>query len=106
MTESEYLIAVDDFLRRIEDAVDALGREDIELSPGDGKLSIDFEDGSKLILSRQRAVQQIWLAEPRGGWHYSAGSGGRWLCDKRGTDLVRDLETLVGARLGKPVKLE
>jgi len=104
MNEQEFLIACDRFLREMENHVDALGREDIELDPGDGKLSIEFEDGTKFILSRQRAVSQVWFAEPGGGWHYNS-KDGRWICDKRGTDLVSDLETLMSKKLGTPVKL-
>lgn len=105
MDEQQFLIACDGFLRKIEDRVDALGRDDIELDPGDGKLTIEFEDGTKFILSRQRAVSQIWLAEPGGGWHFSH-KDGRWFCDKRGTDLVKDLETLLSRKLGIDVGLE
>jgi CyaY protein len=105
MKESDFLIACDDFFRRMEDRIDRLGREDIDLNAGDGKLSIDMEDGTKFILSRQRAVSQIWLAEPNGGWHYSA-KDGRWICDKRGSDLVKDLEALLSGKLGQPVSLD
>ncbi len=104
MNESEFLIACDDFFHKMEDRVDRLGREDIDLNAGDGKLALEMEDGTKFILSRQRAVSQIWLAEPNGGWHYSE-KNGRWLCDKRGSDLVSDLEALLSKKLGQPVKL-
>lgn len=104
MKESEFLIACDDFFHRIEGKIDHLDRDDLDLDAGDGKLSIETADGTKFILSRQRAVSQIWLAEPGGGWHYSS-KDGRWLCDKRGTDLISDLEALLSRKLGQPVRL-
>ena len=69
-----------------------------------GRLDVEFEDGTKLILSRQSATGQIWLAEPQGGWRFD-GRDGRWICDKRGVDLVTAVERLLSDKLGAPVSL-
>jgi CyaY protein len=85
--------------------LDALDHDAFDVDAGDGKVTLEFEDGSVLILSRQGAVDQIWLAEPRGGWHFSW-DGQAWRCDKRGVELVATLEELISAKVGEPVRLD
>ena len=91
-------------LARLAARVEALGRDELEVESVPGRLDLEFEDGTKLILSRQAATGQIWLAEPQGGWRFDEREG-RWICDKRGVELVADLERLLSARLGETVRL-
>ena len=91
-------------LARLAARVEALGRDELEVESVPGRLDLEFEDGTKLILSRQAATGQIWLAEPQGGWRFDERDG-RWICDKRGVELVADLERLLSARLGETVRL-
>ena len=93
----------DDMSRQIEQTLDAIQRridaldvEDLELDSGPGRLDITCPDGARVILSRQAPTGQIWLAEPGGGWHFDQAEG-RWLCDKRGVELLATLEALLGA---------
>lgn len=91
-------------LKRLAAKVEALGRDELEVERVPGRLDLEFEDGTKLILSRQSATGQIWLAEPQGGWRFDERDG-RWICDKRGVDLVTALERLLSGKLGAPVSL-
>jgi len=91
-------------LKRLAARVEALGRDELEVESVPGRLDVLFEGGGKLILSRQSATGQIWLAEPRGGWRFDERDG-RWICDKRGVELVADLERLLSDQLGEPVSL-
>lgn len=91
-------------LARLAARVEALGRDELEVESVPGRLDLEFEDGTRLILSRQSATGQIWLAEPQGGWHFDERDG-RWICDKRGVELVAELERLLGRQLGEPVSL-
>lgn len=88
-----------DMMKRI----DAL-KVDVEAERGDGKLVIEFTDGSKVILSRQSATGQIWLAEPGGGWHYDWRDG-QWRCSKRGITLDATVASLMSAKLGEEITL-
>jgi len=84
---------------------DELDHEAFDVDAGDGKLTIDFEDGAPLILSRQGAASQIWLAEPGGGWHFDW-NGAHWICAKRGVELIQNVEDLIGERIGEPIRLQ
>lgn len=95
--------AIDRVLEQIGAAVDALDHDEVDVELGSGKLTISCGK-TKLILSRQPATGQIWLAEPRGGWHFDE-AGGRWICDKRGVGLIAELERLLGDLLGQGVSL-
>jgi CyaY protein len=91
-------------LARLAARVEALDRDELEVESVPGRLDLEFDDGTKLILSRQSATGQLWLAEPRGGWHFDERDG-RWICDKRGVELVAELERLLSDKLGEPVRL-
>ena len=96
---------IDATLKELFQQIDTLDRDEIDLEMSDGKFVVEFDDGVKLIVSRQSAADQIWLAEPSGGWHYSW-RGGEWIDDKRGTTLRGDLAELISGRVGEPVSLE
>jgi CyaY protein len=91
-------------LDSIQRRVDGLGLDDLEVDAGPGRLDVTCLDGARIILSRQSATNQIWLAEPGGGWHFDA-RGGRWVCDKRGVDLMATLELLLTTHCGVPIRL-
>jgi CyaY protein len=95
---------IDRTLNDIYHSLDRLDHDDIDMDMSDGKLVIEFDDGIKLIVSRQGAADQIWLAEPKGGWHYDHRDG-EWIDTKRGMELMETLETLISEKLGEPVTL-
>lgn len=98
------LVEIDKTMARLSSALDKLNRDDFEYEEAEGKLTIEFEDGAKLIVSRQSATHQIWLAEPSGGWKFDF-KDGKWICDKRGITLEQALSDLMSEKLGEPVSL-
>jgi len=105
MPTPEVLKQIDATFDRLLASLDALDHDELDIDAGDGKLMIEFESGGgPLIVSRQSAADQIWLAEPGGGWHFSW-DGAAWHCDKRGVELAANLEELLTARLGEAIKL-
>lgn len=83
---------------------DELDHEGFDADATDGKITIEFESGECFILTRQSAADQIWMAEPAGGWHFSW-NGTYWMCDKRSIELIQTLEDLIAARIGEPIDL-
>ena len=94
MTEPSFAVRaaelLDQILEQLE-AVDAL--EDLEMDLVDGVLTVTFDDGGKLIINRQEATEQIWVASPLGPAHFGFdATEGCWVDDRSGETLVRTLE--------------
>lgn len=71
--------ALENLLDRITEN-DALVDLDADLV--DGVLRIDFDDGGVIVISRQVALQQIWVATPQGPAHF--------VLDKRSDTWMND----------------
>jgi CyaY protein len=104
MTAPDIEPRIEATLKSLAAKVEALERDELEVESVPGLLDVEFEDGTKLILSRQSATGQIWLAEPQGGWRFDLRDG-RWIDDKRGVDLQAALERLLAGKLGATVSL-
>ncbi|MBI5938399.1 MAG: iron donor protein CyaY [Betaproteobacteria bacterium] len=104
MDEREYQTLADEALAKLEDALEQV-TADVECERvGGGILEIEFDDGSKIIVNKQAAVQEIWVAARSGGFHYRW-VGGRWQDTRSGEELFAALSRLVGEQAGEPVSL-
>jgi CyaY protein len=108
MTDSEFERLATETLSGIEVAVeecaDAAGLDvDLQMKPG-GILELGFEDGSKMIINRQGAAREIWVAAKSGGFHFRY-EGGRWVDTRDGGELFAALSRMVGAQSGAAVIL-
>ena len=70
MTESEFSRLADATLTRIENAIDDCGL-DIDYENNGGVLELTFANGSQMIINKQSAAQEIWLATKAGGFHFT-----------------------------------
>ncbi len=104
MDNSEFLQLSDTTLEKLARRLDALALDDMDVVPADGKLTVEFDDHPFFIISRQSATQQLWLAEPQGGWHFNYQQG-EWICDKKRVNLTAMLESLISAKTGESVRL-
>ncbi len=104
MTESEFSRLADDTLRRIEHAVEAVDADfDCALTAG-GVLEIEFEDGSVIVVNKQAAAQELWVAAKSGGFHYRWDGAG-WRDTRSGEELFAALSRLVSSQAGRAVVL-
>jgi CyaY protein len=70
MNEAEFNQTVDELMFAIEESIDNSGA-DIDYENSAGMLTITCEaNGSQIILSRQPAMAEIWLAARSGGFHF------------------------------------
>jgi CyaY protein len=70
MTEAQFNQIVDDLMFSIEESIDDSGA-DLDYENTAGMLTITCEaNGSQIILSRQPALGEIWLAARSGGFHF------------------------------------
>ena len=103
MTESEFNKLVDDTLLRIEQAIDACG-VDIDYETAAGILELEFENGTRIIINRQGATQEIWVAAKAGGFHF-AWKDDAWCNTRDGAELFAMLSVLASGQANEEVVL-
>ena len=101
MQDREYEERVDDLFNAIEDEIDEL-EADIDVDSSAGMLTIQFPDGSSVILSRQIANHEVWVAAKSGGYHL-AFNDGQWFCGISEENLPKMLNRLFTEQLGQTV---
>ncbi len=105
MNESEFNRRVDDTLLAIEEAIDESGA-DIDYENIAGILTLGFDDDSQVILNRQGAASQLWLAAKNGGFHFDwDGEGGGWVRDTDRASLERVLNEALSLHAGEAIEL-
>ena len=102
MDEREFEAAAEAALELIERQLDATGL-DFEVKDG-GVIEIALDDGSKVIVNRHRAAQEIWLAARSGGYHFRL-DGGRWIGTRSGEELTAALSRCLSEQAGRTVGL-
>ncbi|MCL4119267.1 UNVERIFIED_CONTAM: hypothetical protein GTU68_060418 [Idotea baltica] len=91
ITENQYQHLIDNIQQMIEDTLDQSGL-DLDIDSRDGVLSIVFDNDVSLIMSRQVAMRQIWVAAKSGGFHFKySEKTGIWLT--RQNELLTDTLT-------------
>ena len=104
MNESEFDALAGEALQRIERALEASGVDaDYELKDG-GVLEVEFPDGSKMVINRHGAAQEVWVAARAGGFHFRW-DGASWRDSRDGAELFAVLSKLVSAQTGRAVIL-
>ena len=105
MNESEFTQIADQLMIDIEEAVDASGA-DIDYEGNNGVLTLTMEaNGSVVIVSRQTAVAQIWVAARSGGFHF-VWEDGCWVCTTTGETLQQLMVRVCTEQAGEPVELD
>ena len=104
MNESEFNALADAALARIERGLEASGA-DLDFSMlSAGVLEIECADGSKIIVNRHAAAQEVWVAARSGGFHYRW-DGAVWRNTRDGSELMAALSALLSAQSGATVEL-
>ncbi len=94
---------LEDLMQRME-ALDALS--DLDMDIIDGVFTLEFEDGTHIIINRQEPLEQIWLASPEGPAHYGySEDDAAWLDDKTGEGLIQTLNRVLSQKLDLPINL-
>lgn len=95
---------IDDTLLAIEEAIDETG-EDIDYDTISGILTLVFPNDTKIIINRQSATEQLWIAAKAGGFHLDW-AGSTWKIVQDDVDLNSLLSDLCSQQLGEPVTLD
>lgn len=105
MNETEFNQAADATLLAIEEAVEALQDEhDIDFEMSSGILTLTFESGSKVIINRQIATSEIWVAARSGGFHLGR-KNDDWFCNTTGENLATLLSRVCSEQSGEAVSI-
>jgi CyaY protein len=103
MSESEFSELAEATLAAIEAALEATGA-DVEASRSGNVLTLELDNGSKVVVNSQAPMQQIWVAARSGGFHY-ARRDGAWIDTREGGELFAALSRILSAQGGAPVVL-
>lgn len=104
MNEAEYSEIAEHTFNAIEEAIDDSGAE-LDYEASGGILTIDCEDtATQVIVSRQAAMQQIWVAAKSGGFHCDYADG-VWRCRTTDEDLQTLLSRVCSEQSHQPVTL-
>lgn len=104
MDESEFMRLADACLASAAKWLEALDPDEVDYTTGDGVVTIEFPDGGRFVLSRQRAAKQMWLAASAAGFHYGWDeASGTWREEKDRHELFARLSELLTGKLGHPV---
>ena len=105
MNEVEFHKAAHATLVAIEHAVETCG-VDIEFEIVSDILTLEFANGSKIIVNKQTPARQLWVAAKSGGFHYNYDNASHtWHNDQTGTELFGELSRLASAQAGESVNL-
>lgn len=106
MDASEYRLAVDALLARLDAGFADVDPDLAESEYAQGTLVVTFRQAQKLIVSPQAPVRQIWAAFRDRAWHFSFdATSGRWLDDRgQGIELVSLVASLAAEHAGVTIK--
>lgn len=106
MNESEFIDLAEETIEAIQDAIDESGA-DIDYDEINGVLTLEFENGSKIIFSKQTPAKQLWMAAKAGGFHFDYDEANQqWLCDSGDNEsLEAMLNRLSSEQAGESVEI-
>ena len=106
MQRNEFHQLVDEYQEFIEEAIDEL-EEDLDFDNESGTLTIYNPNKSQIIISRQSASNQIWIAAKSGGFHFDYdATKQKWFDDKSGECLDDCVNRVLAEQNEGKVKIE
>ncbi|MDJ0881524.1 MAG: iron donor protein CyaY [Gammaproteobacteria bacterium] len=106
MNESEFNQLAEQTLIAIEEAIEASGAE-IDYDTISDILTLEFENGSQIIINKQTPATQIWVAAKSGGFHFDYDSASQsWRLDSDASqELFDSLSRYCSEQAGETVEL-
>jgi len=105
MNESDFNQLAEDTMTAIEEAIDDCG-VDIDYDSAGGILSLEFGNGSQIIVNKQTPLSQLWVAARSGGFHFDYDSGDQcWRLQGGGDELFSCLSRYCTEQAGEEVRL-
>jgi CyaY protein len=102
MSDSDYLSRAEAVLAAVEAALDDIDA-DIEAERNGNVLTLEFENGSKIIVNLQPPMQEVWIAAKAGGFHFRY-IDGEWRDTRNGTEFYAALSDYATQQASEPVR--
>jgi CyaY protein len=104
MTPSEFESLADAMLERIARSVEDSGADCYCEPKASGVLELEFADGTRIVVNRHSAAQEIWVAARSGGYHFRF-DGSKWVDTRDKRELLVTLSGLIAGQSGRAVVL-
>ena len=104
-TDIQFTQDADRYLNTLMVRLSGFDPDELDPDLAMGVLSITFADGTKCILNRQTAAQQLWLAQGASAWHFARDANGEWLDTKRRGRHTEILADALSRKIGRKVAL-
>jgi len=103
LQDSEFHSLLDELTIQLEDELEVYP-EDLDIENAGGILTIGFPNGSTIVVSRQIANHEVWIAAKSGGFHLARKAEG-WFCNTTSESLPELVSRVVTEQLGRGVSL-
>ena len=106
METKEYRNQIEKLFRAVENRLDQL-EEEVDYDRTSDTLETTVEvNGLKIVISTQRAIQEIWLAGNSRGWHFQYDEGhARWFAQAEQVEFYNCLSELLSDQLGRQIRV-
>ena len=105
MTDPEYMDCAEAVLESIEACCDRINEQteaDIDNQRVGGMVTLQFSNGSQIVVNLQKPLHEIWLAARAGGFHYRF-DGSHWQDTKGQGELFARLSSEASTQSGLPL---
>jgi CyaY protein len=103
MSDSDYLTRAEAVLASIERALDYTDA-DVEFERNGNVLTLEFANGTKIIVNLQPPMHEIWIAAKSGGYHFRFVDDA-WRDTRNGTEFYAALSEYATQQAGEPVRI-
>ena len=90
MDNTTYLNLAEKAFEQIIELIESIN-DDVEYEINGNILSLEFESGYEIIINKQEAMKEIWLASTKGGFHFTF-TDGYWYSSKDSIDLLSKIK--------------
>jgi len=104
MSDADFSTRYENTLIAIEDTLEDSG-SDLDYESVNDILTITCTNGSSIIITRQSATHQLWLAAKSGGFHFDVGDDD-WICDSDGETLSAKLSAICQSQGGVDIAFD
>lgn len=104
MNDSEFNTLADKALKQIETGLEQSDADLDFAMISAGVLEIELSDGSKIIVNRHSAAQEVWVAAKSGGYHFRW-DGSAWRDTRDQSELMASLARILSLQSGELVEL-